>query len=193
MNREEFISEALNRGTWEWKNIELYCKKIFKGELELTGISFRKRGSNISPCIYVEYVWDALEGVDTVSDFDEVCDLIYHKIPKIDVRVNVKDLFNKDCVTFAIVNSKASDFLDKLPHRTIMHDLVIYYRARIGLTMSAPITYEHMNKMGVSEAELFSLAKKNMESINLYNLMGIVLKVDKFDETSAITKPVRGD
>jgi hypothetical protein len=152
------------------------------------GLTILKPHENISPCIYLDNFYNCYEEGDLTME--EIVDEIirtYKKNPSIsnwDTTIFTDYNKAKKRLCFHLINGeKNQELLKSIPHRKFL-DLALIYRVEFPCELmngigSIQVKNEHAALWGVSEEELFSQAKENMERQNesmLENLEELLLR-----------------
>lgn len=181
MNIEDFAGYLADEGFSVLKN-ELDIKSISTREvsknngIKLTALCPELNGSNISPTIYLDTLYERYEeGMSLEECVQSFCDIVRKNInPKFDY-VDIVSKFSdyneiNKMVIPVVVNKEANkDMLKEVPHVN-MNDLSIVFRVYIemgnGESSSILVKNEHMDSWQKKVEEIYKDAVNNMDSIN---------------------------
>ncbi len=142
----------------------------------LTGLSVRKKGSNISPNVYLESFFSEYE---KGRSMEEIMEQIASMISQHDISIDLEQITDIEKASARIVpvlvnTEKNKELLQKSPHREI-EDLSVMYRIELKGTAALPdgeangsvgsvlISNPILETYGLTEEELYQLSLSNME------------------------------
>ena len=181
MNYEEFkeyvTKNILNFAPECMKNAKVEIRKVNKNNIVLDAIVLNI-GHQACPTMYFENLYKMyLHGISIEKMLsDSFAEIVKH------LPTNF-DLTDKSRIIYQLVNTKWNrEMLKDLPHREFM-DMSIIYRYLVDIDercgQSARITKQFADVLGLSEQELFELAKENTQKIlkpTIFN-MGLMFGV----------------
>lgn len=160
-----FANEGTDYLPNDFGKITVKLQEVTKANDEhLVGLTITKEGSNIAPTIYLEQYYNMyLDG----CDMDEIID----KIAEVRVENDAPDVKPDDIVDLAkirgqitckLLNIKANeDYLADKPYSKIS-DLAAVYVVDLGNNMCVPVTYNLLEKYGITKETLHRIAVKNI-------------------------------
>ncbi len=174
MNFDEFTHEVADNIKMylppEYADAEVDIKSVIKNnDMELTGITIRNEGNNITPNIYLEGFYDKyIDGKDFEDVMQSIADArVEHEVGKdFDVsRLTDFDLV-KDKIICKLINEEMNvEYLANKPY-TRMEDLAIVYAIDLGGSahgrMTTAITDKLMEQYGITKEELHNIAMDNL-------------------------------
>lgn len=189
MNYEEFKQKVMNEfldympEEYSRENTELELRDVPKVNTVLTGIVLKpkQKGNYVSPTFYMERLYAQYE---ECGSFEKVmkdqCEYLKEAqkyAPKVP---DVESSAIKDKVIFQLVNTENNKkMVESCPSRQI-HDLTVVYRVIVNLDHEGVsgflISNDIAEAMGVTEEELFNLAKENTPKL-------FPAKVERIEET----------
>lgn len=195
----ELFTEEMRRllENWIGKDYQVQIQKIMKNNAcSLTGLVIHKIGENVEPVIYLEPYYEKFKEGDSLELLAKELFENYQKhgteqisddfIKRLIVWVQAKDM-----VLYKIINTeKNKDLLEKMPYREYL-DLSIVYYMYLGQNDSGqytvPISNDHMKLWGVTEEDLYQVARENTPLI----FPGVIKTME--DVLSEIIKDHFGD
>ena len=185
MTFDEFKQEIVDRIKdflpVEYQNAEVSIQDVIKNnDTHLSGLTIRKEDTGITPTLYIEDYYQALEnGEHSMNGILSRMADTYATAAENDIAKNAEDIVKniteyeetKDKIVPRVVNREANEErLKELPHKDVGDDLAVTYHVDLGNdgdgSMSVAITNQMMEKYGVSVDELHDRACANMESIS---------------------------
>ena len=171
--KEAVKKEFLNYLPDEYKEGVLDIRSVEKINENLDGLTLRLPHTNVSPTIYINYMYE--EYLDT--DFNYVltkaakvyADAMEDK-DDISVSSLIEDENIKEKIVFQIINTEQNrEMLENMPHREFLN-LSIIYRMVVDMDVehgvsSAMITNVLAEKYKLDENELFKLAAENTKRL----------------------------
>lgn len=187
MDYKTFADEVKDR-------VAEYCGPEYKvtltqalknNSVKLTGIAILKKGSKITPTIYLEdFYTDYCDGMDMEEIVRQIV-RIYdtNRCPQnLDLEMFEDFEKVKDRIVYRIVNyEKNQELLEKAPHRRFL-DLAVIYSISLGeipgLCASVTVYQQYLARWGVTEEELWEAARMNTPRISEAQIvsMGELLK-----------------
>lgn len=171
--KEAVKKEFLNYLPDEYKEGVLEIRPVEKINENLDGLTLRLPHTNVSPTIYINYMYE--EYLDT--DFNHVLTRaakVYADAMEDNEDISVSSLMEdeniKEKIVFQIINTEQNrEMLANIPHREFL-DLSIIYRMIVDMNeehgvASAIITNELSSKFALDEIELFKLAVVNTKRL----------------------------
>ena len=160
-----FANEGTNYLPKEYGNITVKLQNVTKANDEhLVGLTIMKEGSSIAPTIYLEQFYNMyLDGYDMDEIIDRIAEIrVENDAP--DVKPN--DIFDlakvRGQITCKLLNIKANaDYLADKPYSKI-NDLAAVYMVDLGDNMSVPVTYNLLERYGITKETLHRIALKNI-------------------------------
>lgn len=126
----------------------------------------------MSPAVGIKYYYEKYREKENIQSI--LRELAGSIVELHDIKKEVEDIVDLDNVQhnilYAVVNTEANrEFLENAPHRQL-HDLSVVYRIRLGndeygKEISMKINNDIMNKMELTEQNLFDLASENTNRI----------------------------
>lgn len=157
----------------EYKDAEIVISPIEKVNETLDGLSVipSQKGTAISPTLYIngmyEYYLKTSDLNDTLAKSAESFMKAVEETDNIDIELSSLMDANavKDKIVFQIINtSQNKQMIENMPHRSFC-DLTLIYRIVVKLDedglASIPIHKDLEKELGISEEQMFRLAKKN--------------------------------
>ncbi len=175
LNYEEFaeaFKEGLSAKLGEMpEKGELQFLKKAKINCEVDGVTFRKEGSNIAPCIYIQNYYEMYERVGSLDMVvGEAAKLLYDRRDGLGVeapKITPGQFDGK--IIFQIINTERNkNLLETMPHREI-EDLSVIYRALVGdkddIIGSILITDSIAKDLDLTEEQLYAQAHENTKEL----------------------------
>lgn len=200
--KNEIIKSVNDFLEHNYPDVKLVCGKNYKTNVELDSMTVVIPDKNISPVIYVNYLYDDYcnGGIlaDTVNKaLDNVKDMIEEKsLPDIDMSIieHINDFEAvRDKIIFQLINTEEnSKMLKNVPHRDF-NDLSVVYRIVIDVnvneTASILINDKILKNYDINEAELYDVAYNNTQQkspIEISSLVDIFKRMPEFENTPDI-------
>ena len=193
MNFNEFVNDVTNKVA-ERLGKEMKTQTAHKNNREVTGITYKECEENIVPIVYLDDVYNLYkEKEDMEYIINNVVDIFNNaKTPDISIDNMFED---KSKIVLQLINTEANkEELDSLPHREFF-DMSIIYRFVVSKSIeglqTVKINNDVMKTMGITEEELFELAKENTKVMlssvihNFGNIIGPMLGLDSSDVDEA--------
>lgn len=167
--KEELKSELSDVLMGRGHDVEITDTIAHKANQDLEGITVRLDGSNVSPTLYTESIYEDYKdsGITIREMSKRIADTVekaYDNFMAFDF--DAKD-FNSDYIRdhsyIAVVNTEMNhDLLSRLPHEEIPGtDLSAFAKVHIGANASITITNEHAFQMGMTGTEILESARDN--------------------------------
>lgn len=179
MNYEEFKSyvvEHVNEYLPErMKPCDVSILEVYKVNTKLDALAIRQPGRKSSPNIYLENFYEVYHYTNNIeSVLHNIVTMWTNAIEDAEARLGIKDeklnqIGSKEYVAknvvFMFVNTEMNtDYLEEIPHREFL-DLSIIYKVVVKKTHDGTATYtisnDNLSIIGLSEQELYDLAKEN--------------------------------
>lgn len=157
----------------EYKDAEIIIRPIEKVNETLDGLSVipSQKGTAISPALYIngmyEYYLETKDLNDTLAKSAESFMKAVEGTDNIDIKLSSLMDANavKDKIVFQLINTAQNkQMIENMPHRSFC-DLTLIYRIVVKLDedglASIPIRKDLEKELGISEEQMFRLAKKN--------------------------------
>lgn len=157
----------------EYKDAEIIIRPIEKVNETLDGLSVipSQKGTAISPTLYIngmyEYYLETKDLNDTLAKSAESFMKAVEGTDNIDIKLSSLMDANavKDKIVFQLINTAQNkQMIENMPHRSFC-DLTLIYRIVVKLDedglASIPIHKDLEKELGISEEQMFRLAKKN--------------------------------
>ena len=175
LNYEEFaeaFKEGLSAKLGEMpEKGELQFLKKAKINCEVDGITFRKDGSEIAPCIYIQNYYEMYERVGNLDVVvGEAAKLLYEQRNGLGITTPKLEPGQFDGrIIFQLINTERNkSLLEDMPHREL-EDLSIIYRAFVGnredIIGSIMITDSIAESLKLTEEDLYAQAYENTREI----------------------------
>lgn len=181
--KEKLKNEIKNFLPTEYKNAKISINRISKNNRTIEGLSIRKPGMTMSPCIYMEYIYEDYKASgDFKACIKDTVEQYLDNLENVAEKTGVGELKNinfvKEHVVFQLINTaQNTERLAKLPHRDF-HDLSIIYRivmkAEKSGIISTIITNELASEYNISEEMLYSLAYENTRNVFPVKIVNLV-------------------
>jgi hypothetical protein len=207
MNYEEFkkaIEENLQSYLPEkYQEMEIRIQKINKINIIKDGLLIidknNSSGPNISPTLYLDDLYDVYLHGSLEDALSKAAGFIREGMDKarpVMDTINDNDKNIKDNIVFQVVNTEANkEMLEYMPHRGYL-DLSVIYKWVLSSDKnnftSGFITNDFAKNLGLTEEELFGLAKENTKRImpsktdTIYNIIQQIIGIE---ETDVLTAP----
>lgn len=173
MNYEEFkenILQAVKEKLGEDYSVRIFSVRKNNGLL-LDNLSIQKKGAMVSPCIYLEYVYERFrDGLAMEDAADQIIAYYHASMPK---HFDPESYFNAESIRShlfcRLVNTERNKkLLDECPHLQFLNLSVLFYLMfddpEVGAG-SIVLRSEHLAGMGLREEELLPLALENMRRL----------------------------
>lgn len=153
----------------EYKEADITFQKVRKNNnLELDSIVIRRADDRIVPNLYINNVYqDYQKGRELTNILENLADTyLKEKIEEINVEAMDYDQMKENVVIQLINRDMNSELLKDVPHK-IQNDLAIVFRWALKIDKdangmgSALINNSMLEKMGITEDQLFEKAKEN--------------------------------
>ena len=177
LNFNEFREEVKRRIMEDLKDfhiVEIRETNVSKKNngLNLHGISPVIEGTNITPNIYLDKIYEMYtETGDLESNISEIENVLAESIKNVPSEIlNIAENFKKtdfvkDKIVMKLINAKNNEeFLETHPHDNVM-DLAIIYKVRLSDEASITITNEHLKNWDFDESKLYEIARENMKTL----------------------------
>lgn len=193
--KKEMVAKFVSYLPDDLKNAELEIITAEKINQQLDTMIVKQPDCNISPNIYLNQFYEEYLATgdleDVIEEAANLYEMAFRKKDSIDMN-RLKDInFAKDKIVFQLINTVQNrDMLKRMPHREF-HDLSIVYRLVVEMNengfSSFLITDDYAGNSGMSEEELFALAKDNTWNLlppkiaNMRDIMKNILALDDMD------------
>lgn len=165
---------------------EVRMLKIMRNNgCELDGLTIVRKGCPGSPTIYLNGYYNQFEaGRSIVSITREVLNTYESGREKLESMAGIFNDFEeiKKRVAYKLVNyEKNKELLQDVPHKRFMNLAVVFYcliERESNYNATALIHNSHLGLWGVSESEIYSLARKNTPNLLPYRITRIDEVVD---------------
>lgn len=165
---------------------EVRMLKIMRNNgCELDGLTIVRKGCPGSPTIYLNGYYNQFEaGRSIVSITREVLNTYESGWEKLESMAGIFNDFEeiKKRVAYKLVNyEKNKELLQDVPHKRFMNLAVVFYcliERESNYNATALIHNSHLGLWGVSESEIYSLARKNTPNLLPYRITRIDEVVD---------------
>ena len=176
LNFNEFREEVKRRIMEDLKDfhiVEIRETNVSKNNgLNLHGISPVIEGTNITPNIYLDKIYEMYtETGDLESNISRIENVLAESIKNVPsetlniAKDFVKTDFVKNKIVMKLINAKNNEeFLKTHPHDNVM-DLAIIYKVRLSNEASITITNEHLKNWDFDESKLYEIARENMKTL----------------------------
>ena len=152
----------------EFAGCEIRTEDVIKsGDMHLKGLIIRNPEEAAAPRIFLEEYYDAyVNGHDLDDILNELADrrASFGSLKWMDEKLNklLSDTEEvKKHITYTVMNRDANEqYLSTHPY-TPVEDLALVYHIEIDTTMRTHVTYDNMEKLGLTTEELFTLAQQN--------------------------------
>lgn len=160
-----FANEGTDYLPNDFGKITVKLQEVTKAnDKHLVGLTIMKEGSNIAPAIYLEQYYNMyLDGCDMDEIIDKIAEV---RVENDTPDVKPDDIFDlakvRGQITCKLLNIKANeDYLADKPYSKIS-DLAAVYMVDLGNNMRAPITYNLLERYGITKETLHRIAIKNI-------------------------------
>lgn len=193
MTFEEFIEAARAEISERMPECKVFINKVKKNNgLLLTGISIYDQETNISPTIYLDDIYEAIQN-GNVDSVDEACDSIIALYEKNNSNVpfDVSGFADfekaKGKICFKLINrEKNASLLEEIPHEDFL-DLAVEFFVFLNDVAEVPgggygsilIRNEHLQMWGVDLATIKKAAMENTPKLMPNEVMGLDLAIDR--------------
>lgn len=157
----------------EYKDMELRCYEVDKINVVKDAICLVGKGFNVSPTLYMDdmyrqYLYNG-NFYETLKGFSNSMKNAMKMKVEFEPKVDFVKKDSKNNIVFQLINTEQNKkLLEKVPHREFL-DLSIVYRMMVDENeesiASAMINNDLLNMLGLTENELFELAKENTKRI----------------------------
>lgn len=172
MISEEFTEKIADLVKGRLDNAAVHVHNTTKNNgVHLTGLVIQEKGSNVSPCIYLESFHSEYESGDKNMETIAEEIICFHRKNKAmhNLDVSMFTDYSHACLMLRgrLINTeKNAEFLKDVPHREFL-DLSLIYCVEIPCpdnqgVGSVQVREEHMKLWGVAEQELYRQVMENM-------------------------------
>lgn len=195
--KEKTVAEFKKYLPEKYKNLDLEVRTVEKTNRTLECINLIGDGRTVIPSLYIEDMYQSYVDCGYFPQAMTECAVIMVEAIEKAPQITSKDILeSKDKIIYQLVNTEWNkEMLEKVPHREFL-DLSIINRALIGQVETelygAVINHALAEKMGLSEEQLYVLAKENAERILPVSCMKIedLLHVDELTAMYVVTNKV---
>lgn len=182
-----FANEGTNYLPNDFGKITVKLQEVTKANDEhLVGLTIMKEGSNIAPTIYLEKYYDMYRNG---YDMDEIIDRIAEVRVENDAPdVKPDDIFDlakvRGQITCKLLNIRANEeYLADKPYSKIS-DLAAVYMVDLGRNMSVPVTYNLLERYGITKETLHRIAVKNITKygVKFKSMKDILVEMGIYEE-----------
>lgn len=155
-----------------FKNADILIRRAHETNESYDEICAILSDEKMSPAVGIKYYYEKYREKENIQSI--LKELAGSIVELHDIKKEVEDIVDLDNVQhnilYAVVNTEANrEFLENAPHRQL-HDLSVVYRIRLGndeygKEISMKINNDIMNKMELTEQNLFDLASENTNRI----------------------------
>lgn len=175
MNFKTFVNTVEALVASKLSHLQVSTQTVLKANQQLTGIIIRDESCNAAPTFYLDnFYHDYITGLLTADEVaDKICDSYVDAV--ISAPVNAADFCSfenaRNRICFKIISAESNqDYLDTVPYRMIDDtDLAVVYYVLLeensNGTASVQITNNLLSLYGVTEDELYKLAKENTKRL----------------------------
>ncbi len=149
----------------EYANAKVEVRSINKINQVKDAMDIRPQGSNLAPTVYLNDLYDEYKYTNDINRIMEKAGkIVFHALENNEhVRSDVNMDSLKENITFMLINTEQNkEMLANVPHREFQ-DLSIIYRSVLAVDdhgiQSVTITNAHAEAMGLTEKQLFDIAK----------------------------------
>lgn len=191
MNKEatqQQILEALSKKLGDGYSIHIH--EVFKTNLKLDGLTILRHGDHISPTIYLEPFYKALESGMTLDDVINEISRLYSgtRVDLLDFDVSPIHDFNfmKKRLFVQLINRHRNmELLAEVPHTLFLDDFAVTVRCLVDTAGTGNASFlvhnNHMAMWGMETEELVSLALQNARELFGIDLRGIGQVLQELD------------
>lgn len=176
LSLEDFMQEVKEKLQKRYKNLKVFTSENIKNNgTKVYAVTIVDRASSVSPCVNVEGYYKKFESGE--CDMEEIIKDIAEIYEKNDLHhdfaTNVFSDYDNAAshVRGRLINTeKNTELLKKVPHREFL-DLSLIYVVELGYeeqkrVLSMRINNEHIKFWGVTEEDLYSQVKNNMDEMD---------------------------
>lgn len=172
--------------------------EVAKNNVTLTGIRIAEDGSNISPCIYLEDDFKAMQKGE--KDCEEIVSglLIAYGKAKVNKHFEVPDLTDwesvKGKITPRVVSAENTDFLKDKPHYKY-GDLAVLFAVEVEINAfgmgSVNITNDLLEGMGVGLPDLLNASRDKIREVRFRGMNEVLAELKGIPPEEFIEFPER--
>lgn len=175
MNYDEFKDAIMKavKSTPELENVNIVPVTVEKTNVSIDdGLRIEKKGCSVCPVIRIRPFYDMLEAKsedDVLDEFVKSILVAFENVEDIKKKAGILKTCPKENLFVSLVNrEKNTSLLEDTPHEDYL-DLSLIVRCKIdeddGGTTTVIIKKDLLDSWGMSEEELFSLAKENTRKL----------------------------
>lgn len=191
MNKEAMqqqILEALSKKLGDGYRLQIH--QVLKTNIKRDGLTILRCGDNVSPTIYLESFYKALEKGETPDSVTNEISRLYFstRIEMLDFDVSPIQDFNfvKKHLFVQLINRHYNtELLVDIPHRPFLDDFSVIVRCLVDSTDEGNSSFlvhdNHLKMWGIESEELLSLALQNTRKLLGVDLMRMEKVLMEFD------------